>query len=279
VQKRPESDLVPKAVTGLLAAQGAKGRWATAQENSVALVALKRYYDAFEATPADFVSRVWLGERFAGEHAFVGRTDEISALEIPTADLVATGDTAVTIANDGTGRLYYRMGLRTAPAETGLEPLDRGFVVQRRYEAVDDPADVVREADGSWTIRAGAVVRVSVDLVARSDRTGAALVDPLPAGLEILNPVLATTPLDLTGGTADAAPRPGGWYGTWFEHQNLRDDRAEAYASILPAGDYNYSYLARATTPGSFVAPPTRAEEMYAPETFGRSGTDRVVVR
>lgn len=281
VREQPASDLVPKAVAGLLAAQGSRGRWATAQENTFALVALKRYYDTFEATPADFVSRVWLGERFAAEHAFVGHTDEIAALEIPTSDLVATGDTAVTIANDGTGRLYYRMGLRTAPADIDRAPLGRGFVVQRTYEAVDDPADVVREADGTWTIRAGAVVRVRVDLVARSDRTGAALIDPLPAGLEILNPELATTPIDLSGDSTQE-PRPlvdGWWYGTWFDHQNLRDDRAEAYASTLAAGDYSYTYLARATTPGSFVAPPARAEEIYAPETFGRSGTDRVVVR
>ena len=43
-------------------------------------------------------------------------------------------------------------------------------------------------------------------------------------------------------------------------------------------GIYDYTYVARATTPGSFVVPPTKAEEMYFPETFGRSGTDRLVV-
>jgi hypothetical protein len=36
--------------------------------------------------------------------------------------------------------------------------------------------------------------------------------------------------------------------------------------------------VARATTPGSFIVPPTKAEEMYQPETFGRSATDRVEV-
>ncbi len=41
-------------------------------------------------------------------------------------------------------------------------------------------------------------------------------------------------------------------------------------------GVYNYSYVARATTPGSFVVPPSKAEEMYHPETFGRSNTDHV---
>jgi uncharacterized protein YfaS (alpha-2-macroglobulin family) len=32
-------------------------------------------------------------------------------------------------------------------------------------------------------------------------------------------------------------------------------------------------------TPGVFVVPPAKAEEMYHPETFGRSGGDRVMVK
>ena len=69
------------------------------------------------------------------------------------------------------------------------------------------------------------------------------------------------------------------WCGfTWFDHQNLRDDRAEAFATSLPAGTYDYAYVARATTPGTFVTPPARAEEIYAPETFGRAATDTVIV-
>ena len=58
----------------------------------------------------------------------------------------------------------------------------------------------------------------------------------------------------------------------------MRDDRAEAFADALSAGEYDYTYVARATTPGAFVVPPARAEEMYAPETFGRGATDKVVI-
>ena len=72
----------------------------------------------------------------------------------------------------------------------------------------------------------------------------------------------------------------GGWWWrqNWFEHQNFRDERAEAFCSLLWEGVYNYSYVARATTPGQFVVPPAKAEEMYHPETFGRTGTDFVRV-
>ena len=81
---------------------------------------------------------------------------------------------------------------------------------------------------------------------------------------------------DGDGGADEIAFRS--WAPTWFDHQNMRDDRAEAFSTWLPSGVYDYTYVARATTPGSFVVPPTRAEEMYAPETFGRSQTDTVVV-
>jgi len=70
----------------------------------------------------------------------------------------------------------------------------------------------------------------------------------------------------------------GWWWGPWYEHQNLRSERTEAFASLLPGGVYSYTYFARATTPGEFVVPPARAEEMYQPETFGRSASARVVV-
>ena len=58
----------------------------------------------------------------------------------------------------------------------------------------------------------------------------------------------------------------------------MRDERVEAFTSLLWDGVYTYTYVARATTPGEFIAPPAKAEEMYAPETFGRGATDRVIV-
>jgi hypothetical protein len=124
-------------------------------------------------------------------------------------------------------------------------------------------------------------------MVADAQRTHVALIDPLPAGLEPVNPALAvsqtTPPPELGEDGVDEVDGDGGfdsWFccWNWFEHQNLRDDRAEAFAGYLPGGTYEYSYIARATTPGSFVVPPARAEEIYAPEVFGRSASELVVV-
>ena len=46
------------------------------------------------------------------------------------------------LQKSGTGRLYYRLGLRYAPSSLAVDARDEGFVVDRRYEAVNDPGDV-----------------------------------------------------------------------------------------------------------------------------------------
>ncbi|MFO7623628.1 MAG: hypothetical protein R6V73_04700, partial [Anaerolineales bacterium] len=52
----------------------------------------------------------------------------------------------------------------------------------------------------------------------------------------------------------------------------------EGFGPLLWDGVYEYSYIARATTPGRFIVPPAKAEEMYSPEVFGRSSSMVVIV-
>jgi hypothetical protein len=292
VADSPRSDLIPKLVEGLLAHRTA-GRWTNTQENVFVLLALDRYFQAYEKTTPDFVARAWLGGRHAGGHAFRGRTTDRHHLSVPMPYLQeANGAPDLLLAKEGPGRLYYRLALRYAPASLVLEPLDRGFTVERSYEGVDDTKDVTRDNDGTWRVRAGARVRVRLTVVAPSRRYHVALVDPLPAGLEPLNPALAVAGAIPGEGGSEATPivapglggpgRPGSWWWwsrPWFDHQNLRDERAEVFSALLWEGVHTYRYVARATTPGTFVVPPPKAEEMYAPETFGRGATDRVIVQ
>jgi alpha-2-macroglobulin len=282
----PGADLIPKVVNGLLAHR-TQGRWNNTQENVFVLLALDRYFATFEAQTPDFVARMWLGDTYVGEHGYRGRSTERHETAIPMAYLYSSFDGGqgtdgqlqdLVLSKEGPGRLYYRLGLRYAPVDLDLEPLDMGFVVQRSYEGVDSPADVTQDDDGVWHIRAGARVRVRLSMVAGSRRYHVALVDPLPAGLEIVNPTLAVS------GSVPQDPNSADfrygwwWWGPWYEHQNMRDERAEAFTPLLWEGVYRYSYVARATTPGTFVVPPARAEEMYSPEVFGRSGSDWVRV-
>jgi alpha-2-macroglobulin len=182
------------------------------------------------------------------------------------------------LSKDGPGRLYYRLGLRYAPLDLALDPLDMGFVVRRSYEGLDNPEDVYQDENGDWHIKAGTRVRVRLSMVADNRRYHVALVDPLPAGLEIMNPSLAVSGSTPQDPSAQESHYGWWWWGPWYEHQNLRDERAEAFTPLLWDGVYEYTYIARATTPGRFIVPPAKAEEMYSPEVFGRSSSTVVIV-
>jgi len=292
---QPQSDLIPKIVSGLLAHRK-QGRWTNTQESVWVLLAMDQYFNTFEKITPNFVSRMWLGDAFAGEHRFAGRTTERHLVSIPMHQLGKPGDVKdLLLAKDGAGRLYYRIGMDYALSDLRPPAADHGFTLSRSYAGVDDPKAVERLADGTWRIKAGSRVKVTLTMLAPSRRYHVALVDPLPAGLEAENAtLLGAPPASATGSTTSYGPG-GGWHGGrnsrhafmmrwwrmwghWYEHHNIRDERVEAFTSLLDAGLHTFTYTARATTPGQFVVPPLKAEEMYAPETFGRSAGDRVVV-
>jgi hypothetical protein len=287
---QPKSDLIPKIVRGLLEHRK-RGRWGNTQENAWVLLGLDKYFNTYEKVTPDFVARAWLGEGYAGGHEFRGRTTERHQIDIPMSYVAAAGKEAdLVLSKEGPGRLYYRIGMRYAPKDLKPPPASHGFTVERSYEGVDDPKDVRRDADGTWRVRAGARVRVRLTMVAPARRYHVALVDPLPAGLEPVSSALrgtqsVPTPEPSTPSFRRGRGRPRmtmipwrWWRPSWYEHENLRDERAEAFTSLLWEGVHTYRYVARATTPGIFVVPPPKAEEMYFPETFGRGPGDRLIV-
>lgn len=272
IEAKSDSPLLPKLVRGLLDHR-TKGRWSNTQENCWVLIALDKYFHKFESQTPDFVARMWLGDRLASEQQFKGRSKDENLVEIPLEQLGKAD--SLTLQKEGTGRLYYRLGMTYAPVDLKLAAADYGFVVSRNYEALGDNRDVRKDAQGVWHVKAGSEVKVTLAMQVPSRRYHVALVDPLPAGFEPLNPALR-------GSGSQSIPRSshseGWWSYNWYEHQNLRDERVEAFSQQLWGGVYTYSYTARATTPGKFVVPPTKAEEMYHPETFGRSASDQVIV-
>ena len=221
-----------------------------------------------------------MGDTFAGEQQFRGRSTDRQQVNVPMSYIAEKeGTQNLVLSKEGTGRLYYRIGMSYAPTNLKLKPADNGFTVERVYEAIENPADVRRDADGTWHIKSGATrARAPDDGRARAQVSRRAR-GPAAGGFGGDEPGARRHGRHPRGPEGRPSKRGGWWWWqNWFEHQNLRDERAEAFTSLLWEGVYNYSYVARATTPGTFVVPPTKAEEMYHPETFGRSASDKVVV-
>ena len=273
LRESPDHALVTKLARGLLDGRK-RGRWRSTQENLVVLQTMRRYFDIYEKETPRFTGKLWLGSSAYAEQAFMGRSTaravthaDWSTLKPGTVhDIVlergATGDKA------GEGRMYFRLGITYAPKQTNLPPLDAGFIVRRTYKAVDNPSDVVLQPDGTWRVKLGARVLVQLEALNTSARHAVALVDPLPAGFESVNTRLATSERAVVDPEADR-----------WDFTAMRDNRSEAFTMHLPEGSHHFSYTARATTPGTFIAAPAKAEEMYNPETFGRSSGTTVVVQ
>jgi uncharacterized protein YfaS (alpha-2-macroglobulin family) len=128
----------------------------------------------------------------------------------------------------------------------------------------------MRGEPAAWA-GAGDYVRVTLRVAVPSTRRFVVLSDALPAGLEPVNIGWANE--------AQGAQAALGVQEAPFDHRELRDDRVVFAANVLEPGLYTYRYLARASTPGRYVVPPTRAEEMYHPETFGRTAVGQFEVR
>jgi uncharacterized protein YfaS (alpha-2-macroglobulin family) len=265
MREAPGHAVVTKLARGVLDGR-LHGRWRSTQENLVALQAMRRYFDTYEKVTPDFTGKLWFGAAAYTEHAFAGRTSTRALARADWSRLAPGSTHDLALVKQGPGRMYYRVGITYAPRQTNLPALDAGLLVRRSYSAAEDPADVVRTPDG-YRIRLGAKVLVTLELLATTRRHAVALVDPLPAGFEAVNASLATAERAVAV-TGDAR----------WDHVNMRDDRTEAFQMDLREGTHRFSYTVRATTPGTFIAAPAKAEEMYSPETFGRSTGLQVVI-
>jgi uncharacterized protein YfaS (alpha-2-macroglobulin family) len=274
VRSDSSDPVIPKLVRGLLDGRRA-GRFPVSQEGAFALRGLGEAFAALEREEPAADVAAWLGDTALIATRLEGRSAEVATLTAPMAWLggqVPAEGAPLVLSATGRGRITWRLRLDSVPADLALPAAARGLTVGRTYEAVDDPEDVRREADGTWVVRAGARVRSRVVLDAPAPRAHLWLTDPLPAGIELIDGDLIGT--DADAGTAEPAPWP--WSrsaSAWAEHTALRDDRYEAYQSRLQAGVYEATWLGRATTPGVYVAPPAHAEMRYEPDTFGRSAT------
>lgn len=275
IKTRPETDLMPKLVNGLLAGRY-RGHWGSTQSNVFVILAMRDYYREFEDVIPDFFARVWLDDMLIYNEKFAGRSLTVRQTALPNSWLAEEQPERILLQRDGAGRIYYRLGLEYVPTDLLLEPMEQGFTVLRSYRGLDDPADVWQDEDGVWHMRLGARVGIHVTMVAIGPRYHVSLISPIPAGLELINLALdGTAPRS----NSDSLAHLGIWhYRPWYDHQQLLDERAQAVTTYLPSGVYEYDIEARATTAGIFLAPPATASEVYAPETFGRGGTDQVIV-
>ncbi len=286
----PENALIPKVAKGLLLGRQ-RGHWMNTSDDSFVFSALNKYINLYEKESPDFALNIWFDGKHYVDRKITQRKDKVEKLNFDLSAQLAHNPAlkgkaqSLIVQADGPGRFYYRLGMQYSMKNTVQPEMERGFRIARHYEGVTNRDDVVECADGTVRVKKGSTVRIVTEMVVPSHRYYVAMVDHLPAAFESINTKLlgnsnedsqheflygGTRRVDLGLTTKLVHERMLGWcWGDFF--QNLRDDRTEVFRDDVPPGYYRYSYLARATTAGHFLAPAASIEEMYEPETFGHS--------
>ena len=272
-QLQPDSPLLPPAVRWLMVGRQAE-TWTTLHTTAWSVAALSDWMVASGELEPDFAYDllVNLGSRASG--AFT--PDDVTAseeVEIPLNELLA-GDTNFFDfqRGEGNGRLYYTMRLDSAIGMEFLDPVSKGFTVERRYfDASCDPES--ESCEPIDDIAVDETVRVELTIVVPNDRIFVMVEDPIPAGTDPIDPNLLTSESGRQGTIVPAEGDFGhGFWGWWyFDHVQYRDEKVVFLSQFLPAGTYQYTYFLQPTIPGTYQVMPATAREEYFPEVFGRS--------
>ncbi len=266
------------------------GHWLSTQETAAVLGTLAAYMTASgelagrSGWTATLNGSAW-GSAAAGTEA--QPPTDATSLHKGISDLLINQDNTLLITRQGTGgRLYYTLHLGYAQPGAAAVARNEGLSIIRTYVAPG--AAGAAPATPLHTVKAGDLVEVRLTIITPQDAYYLTAADPLPAGLEAINGTLKTT--GLTEHPALPTPPPGqgngeGDKGTvtpagaFFDDVQMRDDQTVLSAAYLPAGVYEYRYLARATTPGTYTGLPAEARLTYLPDVWGRSDSTTLTVK
>ncbi len=190
--------------------------------------------------------------------------------ESPTAYFASTTSAEVQVLlQNGKGPVVVRAETSYVPAADGSHVVAAagGFVVIReilRIHNNQEPADrmALKTTETTLEFSVGDVVEEHVQIVNPKDRNYVAVVIPIAAGMEPLNPNLATAPPE-SRATGQITMQPT--YAAYL------DDQVAFYYNTLPKGTYDFYFRGRATIPGSFIQPAAHAEMMYDAAVRGNS--------
>jgi uncharacterized protein YfaS (alpha-2-macroglobulin family) len=273
VQIDPQNPITANTVRWLMAHRDG-GHWYSTQETSWSLIALTNWLVESKEFETDYKYAVGLNnEMLQKGEANADNLNDTVKLQVALEDLLTDEVNALVFSRgNGTGNLYYTAYLNaTLPVEE-VQPLDQGVSLSREYFTLDNPKKAITE------IERGELVRVRLTVVVPDSVHYLLIEDPLPAGLEALDASLATDTVVPSSYTAqDYKERGWGWW--YFDHIELRDEKVVLSSDYLPAGTYVYTYLARASTAGTFKVIPPTASEFYFPDVGGRGAGSLFTVK
>lgn len=266
-------DLMTAALVGLGRGDG----WGSTNANASAILALTERLDRRRASAGSASSAAGQAAEASGPATTVTVTASDGARSLALSAAAPTAHWSSTASGPAELRLEAaaapvdaRLELVYLPAAPGAQAAARreGFVVAREQLVLRGgsgaaPERFALEAPGrAVDLAVGEVVEDHVQVINPAERHYVAIVVPLAAGLEPLNPTLDTAPPEATP-SARLTLEP-----TYVAYL---DDQVAFYYDTLPAGTYDFRFRTRAQIPGQFQQPPAKAEMMYHGSVVGTS--------
>ena len=182
----------------------------------------------------------------------------------PLSQVIVKDSAAVTVTAANAAdkqKVTVQSDLTYLPVEDGshVAPASAGFVVTRRIDRLDPSgapsAKLLLDQPGKTVaLTVGDVVEDSVEIVNPAERHHVAIVVPLAAGIEPLNPTLATAPPEATP-SAEPTLKPS--------YMAFLDDQVTYFYETLPKGTFSFHFRGKASVPGKFIQPAAYAQLMY----------------
>jgi uncharacterized protein YfaS (alpha-2-macroglobulin family) len=243
--------------------------WGNTNADAEALMALSRYIKTNTGTPAqDLALALPTGPQQAklGGDTPLKRIILRDGAAISVTAAGATAEHPVSVESD----------LTWLPVEDGshVAPAANGFVVTRESALIDPtgapPKRTKLDQPGTeLKLRIGDVVEDSLEVVNPVDRYQVAIVIPLAAGMEPLNPTLNTAPPEAT---PSAEPTRTASYVAFL------DDQVAYFYDVLPKGTYSFHFRSKASEPGRFIQPAAKAALLYDDAVTGNGAGAAMVI-
>ena len=277
---------MPRLVSGFIARQQA-GAWNTTTANLWGGLALRRFSQKFESEPVAGVTVAsmngneakvnWADVKRATSEDAQGAAHAASAFGDPVRagglmnntmfmPWAKAGKGELSVSQQGTGKPWLTV---QSVASVALKaPFSSGYTIKKTVTPVEQ-ADKGLFGGGQYT--RGDVLRVTLEVQAKTDMTWVAITDPVPTGATILGGGLGR---DSEMASSGEKREGAGWLA--YEERSFESYRA--YYQYLPAGTIKVEYTVRLNNAGEFALPPTRAEALYAPEMFGETPNAKLKV-
>lgn len=268
---RPDlAELPLKLARHIVQARGPRTHWTNTQETLFCTRALIDYGAAFENQPVQLQAAATLDEEALG-------TVDITPASAPTLSRGVERSDApqrVAVTARGQGRAYLSTRLQYIEPDD-MPAINAGLSIARRYAVRRggewQALDVA--ADAPLRLQRGELLKVELDVDVPAWMTYVVVDDPVPGGIEPLNPDLATT-----SGVDLEALSAGSGYPWPFYHRELRFEAVRHFADYVPQGRYRLTWVGQAVAVGEFGIGRPHVEQMYDPDVYGNGVAARLVV-